>query len=578
MAKMIPKMIEQTASSAEKKIFYELENLSDEYTVFHSLNLPQHLYKITGEIDFVIISKLGILCLEVKGGQVERKDGIWKFTDRNGNSNTKTEGPYEQVQGNMYTLMKYLKDKLGEQDNIVKAQFANAVVFTDIEHFVLNDIEFQKEITIDASRLENNNIENIIKEIFEYYAEKNNTQYHFYRRQLAKNDLEKLSRLLREDFGFTYSLNTEINEIEKQIIKLTEKQQEAFKEMDENDRIIIRGTGGTGKTLILYEQAIRKAIQNKKVIFVCFNKLLAKYLNKKLEAENQDIKQNIQIWQIHSYIINQLKNLGITLPKKDDETYFTETLPKEFLNYESSKFDILIIDEAQDLLNYNYIDVLDKIVDKGLKDGIWYMGLDPSQNLYNKRFDEVYEYIKMEIRPTIKKLNDNCRNTKQISYQNEMFTQIEQSKNEFIDGKDVKYIKYIDENDQKEKIKEIIKELKRENIKLENIVILSKYTYNNSVFKGQNFLEKICNIKLQEEYFDESKEGITFSTIHSFKGLESPIVILCDVDKLDNKQNQLLNYVAISRTKELLYILLNENAYEEYSKNILKTYEKIMGE
>ena len=30
--------------------------------------------------------------------------------------------------------------------------------------------------------------------------------------------------------------------------------QEAFKEMDENDRIIIRGTGGTGKTLILYEQ------------------------------------------------------------------------------------------------------------------------------------------------------------------------------------------------------------------------------------------------------------------------------------------------------------------------------------
>ena len=94
MAKMIPKIISESASIAEKKVFFELERLNDDYTIFHSVNLPKHLYKVEGEIDFVIICKLGILCLEVKGGNVERKNGIWKFTDGNGNVNEKSEGPY----------------------------------------------------------------------------------------------------------------------------------------------------------------------------------------------------------------------------------------------------------------------------------------------------------------------------------------------------------------------------------------------------------------------------------------------------------------------------------------------------
>lgn len=579
MAKMIPKMINEAASAAEKEVFFRLEKLNDEYTIVHSLKLPKHLYKNLGEIDFVVICKLGILCLEVKGGYVERNEGIWKFTNKDGKSNQKTEGPYEQVQGNMYTLMKYLKNKLGDQSNIVKTQFSNAVVFTDIEEFILKDVEFEKEITIDAKRLENSSIEEIIKEIFQYYAEKNKKQHGFYRRELSRNDIQKLTRLLREDFGYTYSLSKEIKDIEKQIIQLTQKQQEAFLEMDDNDRIIIKGTGGTGKTLILYEQAIRKAIQGKKVIIICYNKLLAQYLNKKLETEELDITKNIEIWQLHAYLLNKLKEKGSTFQDKImNDKFFKNELPKKFLKYEYDKFDVLLIDEAQDILNYNYIDILEKIINKGLKNGVWCMSVDPNQNLYNKDFYEVLEYIKEEIRPTIKRLNDNCRNTKQISYQNEVFTQIEQAKNEVINGNEVKYIVYQNNEGQKSKIKQVIKDLKAEGISINDIVVLSKYTFENSLFKGDNFLKDICNIKFSEEYLDEEKLGITFSTIHSFKGLEAKVVLLCDVDKVEEKYNQLLNYVAISRSKEVLYIFLNEEAFRQYNKNIIKTYEKISEE
>jgi hypothetical protein len=297
-----------------------------------------------------------------------------------------------------------------------------------------------------------------------------------------------------------------------------------------------------------------------------------------LKNEDEEIRKNIEIWPIHSYIINQLRKNGIYMQGTTNNKFFKEELPQEYLKHNFEKFDVLIVDEAQDLLNYYYIDTFDKMLNKGLKDGIWYMALDPSQNIYNVDFNEVFEYIKTEIRPTIKRLSDNCRNTKQISYQNELFTQVEQAKNEIINGNDVQYIKYTDNEEQKKQLKEIIKELKQENIDLNDIVILSKYTFDNSVFRGENFLKGICDIKFSNEYFDETKEGITFSTIYSFKGLESSVIILCDVDKLENEHNQLLNYVAISRSKELLYILLNEEAFEEYNKNVIKTYKKLLRE
>lgn len=97
-------------------------------------------------------------------------------------------------------------------------------------------------------------------------------------------------------------------------------------------------------------------------------------------------------------------------------------------------------------------------------------------------------------------------------------------------------------------------------IKDNEITILSKHSYEDSVFKGDNFLKDIAKVKKILEYTGEENDNcIKFSTIHSFKGLESKIIILCDVDKTDDIDSKILNYVAISRAKLLLYILCSEN-------------------
>ena len=74
-------------------------------------------------------------------------------------------------------------------------------------------------------------------------------------------------------------------------------------------------------------------------------------------------------------------------------------------------------------------------------------------------------------------------------------------------------------------------------------------------------IEKGYTGKVNREFRDFIKEheGIKFYTIQGFKGLESKVVILCDVDDTESEYAKTLNYIAISRAKSLLYILQKEN-------------------
>ncbi|MDZ7301724.1 MAG: ATP-binding domain-containing protein [candidate division KSB1 bacterium] len=51
---------------------------------------------------------------------------------------------------------------------------------------------------------------------------------------------------------------------------------------------------------------------------------------------------------------------------------------------------------------------------------------------------------------------------------------------------------------------------------------------------------------------------ISFATIQAFKGMESPVVVLCDVDRIEGREPQSLLYVGMSRARSLLIVLLHE--------------------
>ena len=87
MAKMIPPYCDDAAPGSEKDVFRHLKEDPDttEWTVLHSLGLARRRSGPYGEIDFVaIIPREGIVCLEVKGGGVSCRNGVWRTVDGRG--------------------------------------------------------------------------------------------------------------------------------------------------------------------------------------------------------------------------------------------------------------------------------------------------------------------------------------------------------------------------------------------------------------------------------------------------------------------------------------------------------------
>jgi hypothetical protein len=72
--------------------------------VFHSLMIPRHIYKMESEVDFVLLGKFGLICLEVKGGDITRHNGIWRIGSKNNGYNSK-EGPFKQASSGVQSLV-----------------------------------------------------------------------------------------------------------------------------------------------------------------------------------------------------------------------------------------------------------------------------------------------------------------------------------------------------------------------------------------------------------------------------------------------------------------------------------------
>lgn len=98
------------------------------------------------------------------------------------------------------------------------------------------------------------------------------------------------------------------------------------------------------------------------------------------------------------------------------------------------------------------------------------------------------------------------------------------------------------------------------------ICLLSRYRFENSCLQGENIFRGICRFQnitdLNPALLVE--DSLKFCTVHSFKGLEAPVVFLLDVDSFANDQARLLNYVAISRATSMLYIFYRADLEEEW--------------
>jgi secA DEAD-like domain len=540
-----PYMGEEIKSNAEKKMYDVLQklNMKNAY-VLHSLGLPKHQSKIYGEIDFVVVCDRGVACLEIKGGRVECRDGKWFFKDRYGVEREKPEGPFAQVTGNMFSLRDVLKKKFQNNKHMKNLLTACGVVFPDIEFKSVSQ-EIISEIVYD-NRTED--ITGYMNRVFDYWEERQHGQPS----RLSPGDIRDIVQFLRGDFVFIPTLSDRLNSVEKRLVRLTSEQAQLMQALSLNKHLLIEGNAGTGKTLLAVDFAKKKAASGKKVLFLTYNKNLANNVIRQV-----DTIENLKVINIHA-LFGEYVAVDVKKMQENPNVYFSELLPEIFYEYlselsdeelEKIKYDLIIMDEGQDILKPLYLYSLDTLLRGGFANGDWAVFYDEKQNIYNPDYNDGMEILH-GYNCTEFKLFVNCRNTVQIGTYSSKISGIDLG--EFIreNGEEVQNISYEDDDDFKKKITGILKNLRKEKVDIRDVVFLAPKKYKNSKVAQ-------AGIEVNEigDNFDSSKELPVYATIQGFKGLDSKIVILTDVEYIRKENLSSFLYIAGTRARTLLYIV-----------------------
>lgn len=567
---MIPaSMSPDIKSNAEKHIFewFQTAPETEDWIILHSLGISNHQRVIHGETDFLaLVPGKGMFALEVKGGRVERKLGKWRFINKYGFYNEKVRGPFDQAWEGIYSIKALLTTKLDEKhkhlQNII---FGIGVMFPDIEYSSVGVDEDQWQV-FDMN--DGKNVAGFIERIANGAINTRKRLGYPLNESMfpTKADIDYIAQLLRGDFDIEVPLKIKQKYTEESLMALTNEQARCIEQLAENPRALVRGTAGTGKTMLAIE-AVKRAVANgEKVALFCYNKLLGEWLQNYFSTYPLD-QQPMFVGSFHAYMVRLLKAKGIhnsSFTKGEENSFFDNELPEMAISVLHDMpicYDRLIIDEAQDLLKDNYLDVMNLSLKSGLQYGKWLLFGDFSmQAIYSDGLDERDFIEKLQARANyaLFKLTKNCRNTKKICLDIENIVGVKENAafEDAIDTPAVNHLVYEDMEDQKCKLVSVISELRSNDVRNSDIVILSPRGMNDSVV---GLLENI-NVK---KYSVDATGNIRFSTIHAFKGLESSNVIITDIDSYEDLK---LIYVGLSRARFSLHILESNKACEERVK------------
>ena len=575
MAIMISSVISpEVKSSAERKIFEWFQNApgTDKWIVLHSLGIATHNKVIYGETDFLVLApKMGVFALEVKGGRVRRENGIWYFTNRYGQTNKKIRGPFDQARDGIFSIIDALKKRIDiEHRHIANVLFGYGVMFPDIE-FASAGIEEEQWQVFDSR--DGSNVKQFIKRLSGGAKAKWESHYApvIDSKLPDSSDVRYMASLLRGDFDCTVPMSAQLRNASDALIALTKEQYHCLDQLDDNPRCLIKGPAGTGKTLLAIEEVKKSVVRGEKVALFCFNANLADWLSNYFENMPEAVRPKY-IGTFHKYMTQVAKEAGLlpVYPQDPDkiQRYYQSDLPEAAaiaLLDSSELYDKIVVDEAQDLMQNSYLDVMSACLEKGLSRGRWTMFGDfTMQAIYADGMSGASMIEKLEEQTSFIrfKLTINCRNTKPICKEIETVTGFQAPNNLWtkVDGPPVQYITWSTMENQCKKLKSLLKKLADAHISPEQITILSPKRRDDSVVS-------ILDGDTVNDFKVPTGINTTFCTIQAYKGLENTVIILTDIEGFSSDK---LMYVGLSRACSGLFILETDAAKREYDNLLMR--------
>jgi len=502
-----------------------------------------------GETDFVIIlPSHGMLILEVKGGEITYDEDSRDWSRVLGNGRLKSiQDPFEQANRNTHYLENAIKRRGYQGANSLPFTYGYAVVFPDCEYKGPTPVGAEPAIIFSASDLPY--LDRRITSALNQWSRRDNP------RSLSSDDVKNITKAISPGFNLLPVLFRKLEEQEEKLFRLTNEQQNLLNFLGQKQRACIEGVAGSGKTMLAQAQAEKFADAGKTVLFICYNKNLAKWISDSIADEYKSL---ITVKHFHGLCADWIRKAGMsfTPPRQGANEFWQDEaadLLMDAIDMVPEKYDAVIVDEGQDFYPNWWVPL--EMINCAGDEGAMYIFYDPRQNLYVDQKGSLPAMGEAYNLPT------NCRNTRSIAGKCSEILNVDiPTREEAPLGEKPTVLTLGLNYDVKKRVERYINEwVKDGNLKPSQIAILSPNKKERSSISDLNAAQ---GIKITED-IDAWREdkGVLFSTVKSFKGLEADAVLLIDIPEEEDTSffKQSDYYVACSRAKHLLVVIHKEN-------------------
>lgn len=532
MAVMIPEIPNPfQTGSLEDVMFEALRKLLDSCMVFHSFRLTEVKDGILNEseTDFIIFDReKGILCLEAKAGSVSFRDGRWMYGN---GAPMRSGGPFRQASANKWKLMELIgNSRLGSLTEKIK--FLHGVWFPSLSDARIDAIdmslEADREITLGSEALANPTP--YIDRLFALEVPAGIVT------DVSDVDFRALVReILCPEFNIFSPPGFDIDLKHAVFHRMLGEQSGILNFLTEQRSAVINGAAGTGKTMIAVEKAVRHAADGERVLFLCYNSELKKFLA--LHYENL----LIDFMTLDGYAC---RLCGV--PVSDYGR--VERKLKDFAAYGSFPYDHVIVDEGQDfgrdsMENAGLLQLLhDAVMARPDSKSSFYVFYDKLQTVQSDQVPWLIRNAECRLA-----LHKNCRNTENIC-RTALSLLPEHGRTEVLRGiaGKIPCIHFSSKETYLKDMDTVIDGLHRDEIN--DIVILTLSTETDS----------LVNKAAKNGFYGECR----FMSCRKFKGLEADAVILVDFTERTVTDDAMLFYVGASRARirlEIMTVMDNES-------------------
>lgn len=482
------------------------------------------------ELDLLVLwPGMGIVAIEVKGGLVSVRDGVWLQSDRSGAHNLR-RSPITQAQSARHALLHFLNERssrpIGRSVHMVALPYTEVPATWDVP-------DAPRALVLDTTDL---------PQIMDRLAYALRTVPRDHHAPLDALQAEHAVKALRATHLAITNHQALARRIEDAGNTFSREQERAVALLRFQHRAQVIGGAGSGKTHLAMIKARTLARDGFRTALLCYSRGLARHFQL-LSATWPEEERPAFVGLFHDLPVRW----GAGSPEEFDgeqADYYEEYLPRRLAEVaaaqgEDELFDAIVVDEAQDFADIWWDGLLLCLRDQ--QDGVLFVFTDEHQTVFDR---EGRAPITLNPFP----LDDNLRNSGRIAKTFAALTPLSQNPR-MEEGLPVRFVQSSTDS-AVGAADDVVDGLLDEGWDSGDIALLTT---------GSRHPEQKAQIEISgfDGYWDQffAAEDVFYGHVLNFKGLERRVVVLAvnGFQSLD-RAPQLL-YVGLSRARSLLVVV-----------------------